>query len=159
MKNSKRYARQRDTFSCGPTAIVNAIKWAGYSCPAREFKKIFKKRTGCTRLRGTDPWILEQTLKRVPELSIQYVLNVPNLRDIDEELKKGRSVLLRYFHSHGGHYTLIVGRTKKFYVVVNDSPKKAISYRSRKKMKKLINNSVVAAGEFCYAVAWSLESA
>jgi hypothetical protein len=92
------------------------------------------------------------------ELRIKEIYHVPRLKEIDKELSKGRAVILRYFHDQGGHYTLIVGKTKKYYILVNDAWHKTVIKRSRKTMSKMLRGEVVEPGAHRFSVAWSIEA-
>lgn len=106
---------------------------------------------------GTDPLDLFYGLVQLDELVVKKVLHVPRLKEIDDELDKGRVIIIRYFHAQGGHYCLIIGRTEKYYIVVNDHQKKTVMKRSRKTMRKMIRERRIYPGVHKFCVAWSIE--
>lgn len=146
-----RYTRQRNKTNCGPTAVMNALKWAGYSCSYKEFGRALKVRCGWYPGEGVPQHKIRYALCVTPELSVVQEKYAPNLGWIDKQLADDRAVLLCYYHKKGGHCALIVDKTENYYVLVNDSWTKTIMKRHRKTVNKMIKFGL--GGN-----AWSLEA-
>lgn len=158
-----RYYKQKRGFDCGPVVLLNAMKWAGFQRSAKEYLPMLTERVGYLiketdrESPGTEPLDFQAGLICTPELEVKAMYHVPNLRDLDRELKMGRAIILRYFHNRGGHYTLIVGKTKHYYTLVNDGGDSTVIRRSRESMKKFLKGHRIYPGEHRFAVAWSVE--
>lgn len=139
-----RYLQQKDHYSCGPHSIINAMKWAGHEATKKNyFKKICKMCECSPKLGGASMENLDLALqhfqkKGMFKVCFRYVS--PSIKMIDEQLAKGRAVLLKYRHGEpkgGGHYTLCVGKTESGrYILVNDKIGRTTTARTRKKMVK-----------------------
>jgi hypothetical protein len=160
---SVRYVKQKGKNLCGPTAILNLMKWIGA-------RVTWKKDIGlCMSLcspdvatRGMHSWVMDAILKHFPLLKVKKLIHMPKLKQLDEHLDSGRALVMAYLHKGGraqnGHFMLCVGRTKKYYDVVNGKVKgKALSRISRKTMRKRLTTKRVEAGAFFYPVAWAVE--
>ena len=158
-----RYVRQRDKFRCGPVAIINTMKALGQQvsyqtwipqldqiCLAKEYGGTFE-----TQLNN-----VLVSLAKKKKFSVKGWKNNPTLGDLDKELSQKRVVLLRYFHSEPkkGHYTTIIGRTKQFYILANDSEDRpTITKVSRKTMQKYLATRDIRPGIVYEAVYWPIE--
>jgi hypothetical protein len=151
-----RYARQRDRYSCGPIVLLNALKWAGYQASVREYKKCLMERTSCDRS-GTWGGGIDWGLRHTSELAVKKVFHIPTLKELDKEIDKGRALIIRYLDGKGGHYVLCIGRTNKYYTLVNDTLNKTVTRCSRKMMAKVLRKKEVYPGEQKFSVAWSIE--
>ena len=84
-----RYTRQYDKTSCGPVALVNALKWAGMKVPWRDSKQHWIKLTRCRN--GTSPQDLNIAIR-------QYFPNArrikPHIRKIERHLKNGGGIII-----------------------------------------------------------------
>lgn len=139
-----RYVKQRDHYTCGPIAVINICKWAGYKVTLKEIKK-FKKLTNC--IDGTYSEDLEKALKKLGKKYFQLGAKLEDkevtIRKIERHCKKKGIVLLNYQwpDSTSFHYILVIKLTKHRVRVVNYFPEGAASrliYRTT--FKKLIKN-------------------
>jgi len=153
-----RYTKQNDKYSCGPTAIINVLKWAGYSVPYREYKKEFNNRCSCGPRTGTAPWHLDFALNNTKEVAVKRMMNNPTLSDLNFQLRKDRAVIIRFGHPGGGHYALCIKETNKFYLTVNYFKNgKAVRYVSKRKMRNDLKRSRLRIGYRDYSVMWAVE--
>lgn len=112
--------RQKLVSSCGPVALMNAVKWAGYSLNREGYLAHYSSLCKFVAGRGgTYCDKLEEAIVATPELALVEFLDRPTLRELDQALKKGYSIILRYRHDVCGHFIFIPKRTAKFYYVVN----------------------------------------
>jgi len=119
-----RYIGQRDECNCGPIAIVNAEKWAGTCSNGRERTQELVQKTGSSILPGCWPTTLESHLKRAKGLGVEYYINKPTVSQVNKALDQGFCVLMRKLNRReGGHYYLIISRTKQTYMTINHSGK------------------------------------
>jgi len=154
-----RYIKQRHERSCGPTALMNAVKWAGYSLSYEDYIDYYAKL--CDYKKGDDfgtHWLnLHRAILATPELKLVALLNRPTLRQLDRFLNKGFSAIVRYKHSKGGHFAFVPKHTAKFYYMVNGPRSKATLCRiSRKDISKKLRY-VDLQGET--SKIWILEAA
>lgn len=90
-----RYIRQRDNYSCGPVALLNALKWAG-ATKGTSYKTMPAWRDVCrtTKLRGTSFIDLFRAARTLPLLGARKARPKVRLVDIDAHLKHGGAVIL-----------------------------------------------------------------
>lgn len=137
-----RYIKQRDTFRCGPVAVLNSIRWAGLGV-ATDFVYDLSEFMGCTRPGGTPAAPFEETLRdmgRALQLYKVSTMYKPKLYQIEDHLEKDGSVILnvssdRTFNRR--HYMNVIGTTGKKFTVVNAyQGNSAVHDVSREKFKK-----------------------
>lgn len=138
-----RYIKQKDKSSCVPVAIVNAKKWLGVK-PGKDYIKHIKDDYGYIS-RGKHRGMSEKTVINAVcgelEGSILSIKVRPTLRDLDRSLKRGNIAMIVYYirnKSMGGHATLCVNRTNKYYRMINDG--KTNILRHRKTLSTLLSN-------------------
>jgi hypothetical protein len=117
-----RFIKQRDNYSCGPVAIVNALKWAGvratyahvtlYSILCETEKDI-----------GTQISALHKALTLTKAFKVVRLYN-PSIKRIDEHVDGGGAVLFASTtvlteEDYEGHYALIVSRSPKKFGICN----------------------------------------
>ncbi len=133
-----RYVKQRDRHSCGPTAVLNAMKWSGAKDSyAKDIKKLSWL---CRRYSkaGTGHAQLDLALRYVGGLrrcdfSVLSVIR-PTLAQIESHLLGEGSVVLSYLwknkYKSGRHVSLITNLSpcKKSFRVVNSYRKGPASY-------------------------------
>lgn len=121
-----RYVRQRDLISCGPLAILNALKWAGIRATVgRDYKRL-RRLTGVTASYGTTSFDMDRVLFKTRGLMVRRARK-NTMRELQKHLEKGGAVVA-VCHSHfrpkfgkEGHALFIIGmtRSKKSFKVVN----------------------------------------
>lgn len=158
------YTKQKGKNLCGPTAILNLMKWAGLRVTWKEDIKFCMDL--CSSDVSTDgmwSWIMDIVLKYFPLFKVKKTIHIPKLKQLDKQLNNGRAIVIVYLYKDGraqnGHFMLCVGKTEKYYNVVNDKMNgKALSRISRKTMRKKLTTKRVEAGAFFYPVAWAVEA-
>lgn len=136
------YIKQRDEFSCGPVAIINALKWAGHDYTYQALPTI--RRLCRCKDEGTHSENLTrglEKLKKRNKLKFKYNdLEYPTLLKIDKHLKKGSLIFLyRENNQDIGHYIFINSKKENWYSVVNYS-KKTKGKMHRKTLMRLVKN-------------------
>lgn len=117
-----RYLKQRDHFSCGPHALINAFKFQGGSETAEDLA-YWKDRCGCGIVRrgrddwnGTSPLVLGRHCQHFG----YYQLWRPDMRKIDLALQRGHAILVQVLWTRRrGHYFLITERKKRWFRCIN----------------------------------------
>lgn len=144
-----RYCKQQDNFSCGPVAIINAMKWRGMKASMDTHLGVLKKLCG-TDKNGTYPDDMGRVLKKfVP--GVEHI-EAPPINLVDKYLDLGKAFIISYAYvksggEEEGHFAMCIGRTKNHYIMVNDTyhrngdMKSTISKRSRENMKKIFANA------------------
>jgi hypothetical protein len=121
-----RYIRQRDNYSCGPVALLNALKWAGRT-KGTSYDTLPSWRSACgtTRKLGTSFINLFRAAKMLPVLGTRKAKPRVRLADIDAHLKHGGAVILGSVSEPMGgfHWFLITEKLalacEPSYMVVN----------------------------------------
>jgi uncharacterized protein YehS (DUF1456 family) len=135
-----RYVQQRDNTSCGPIAIINALKWANVKVTYKDLDKYVKKCRSHLKL-GTWPRHLIGVLSREKHLKVVYYPTL-NLKKIDNILKSNNIVLVDYYYINKkhkyGHWFMIESFTNKKYNCINLYKRQTISYVSRSEMNKML---------------------
>lgn len=131
-----RYTKQRDKFSCGPVAIMNAVKWTGSECTYAKRIGLFRDLCLCRpvsrepdRLGGTSHANFDQALRRTAEAHGGFdVLRVyrPKLPRIEEHLRSGGIIIMNYYWEVKGkvgrHFCILesISDSGKTFRTVND---------------------------------------
>lgn len=113
----KRYLNQRDDYSCGPIAIVNAFKWLGYSATTKDLTVLRKvceldKEYGIT-IKGLNNG-LKYMCKKYKHPKIRKTTKV-TIKRIEKLISQGKAVLVDFgwmrkeLGTTAGHYFLIHG--------------------------------------------------
>lgn len=123
-----RYIRQPDSYGCGPTAIINALKWAGFRATLKKHYRSLVVRCKAKdpdghEFSGTTPKNFQNALKYTGRnlLKIKHLTH-PSLKEISQELNNGKAVVILHFNQndHGSsHYTLLIGKLGKDFIAVN----------------------------------------
>ena len=129
-----RYIKQRDRFSCVPVCVINILKHHGFNVTYDDlgrYRNYLHCRPGVGTYRDIYiPYFLERFYS-----SIIYS---PKLKDIDDHIDGGGIVAVSYTwkqgSNRGNHTALIVGRTPKYYKVVNYRRNKTVNRISRKRL-------------------------
>lgn len=151
MKHVKsRYSKQYNNFSCGPVAILNALKWAkrGYSVK-KDLKRISKR----CNLKNDGSFVRDfhNALKKESKgifLYKRYTKFTAN--KMIEHLLDGGAILLNYrfvYKDEGQeirHYTFIPGIKRNRFIAINNTivgkKIKTFGTISYEKMKKMIKS-------------------
>jgi len=112
-----RYTKQRDTFRCGPIAILNSIKWTGIEAPYSQFVPIISRLSRCEPPEGTSHGFFDQALRIVgqkcPKPFQVRRINQPYLFQIEDHLRADGAVILNYYwrqeYLDARHFLLITG--------------------------------------------------
>lgn len=94
-----RYVKQRETYSCGPVAIMNVCKWAGEQFAYQEAFKPLRRLCACSTKKGTKHAAFDKALrtmaKRVGGLRVRRV-HRPKLGQMEKHLRLGGAVVLNF---------------------------------------------------------------
>jgi len=152
-----RYLKQRDRYSCGPTALANMMLWTGIKESASSMRKKFIKFCNCIPGYGCSTGVLENTLFYIKNIDFETI-EWPTLRKLDRHLDSGGIAIIRIRHKIGGHFYLCTRKTKKMYEVVNRKAMgPAVSKISRKTMKNDLSYTNGSPGNLHFAVAWMVK--
>lgn len=135
-----RYVKQRDKSSCGPLALLNALKWAGSPVTTKDLKML-RSLVSHTRKRGTSHIHFDNALDKC---FFNYYLT-PKMREIEQHIKRGYIVIALGIHpaGGGGHFFLITNVSKggKIFEVVNMwSNIKVVTKIGRKRLKTYLTD-------------------
>lgn len=129
-----RYASQRDQFRCGPYALLNALKWAGWNYSERRHKKYLCKLVNC-RDTGTNRLDMFTGIIKLHNKFefIEYNRSI-TINKINRHLRDGGGAIVNiHFYKRDknkwyGHWVFIEGLGKRGYKVVNYSQRSTISF-------------------------------
>lgn len=123
-----RFTKQRDRYSCGPVAILNALRWSGMDAPYKELIDIFQKVCNCEPGRGTNHSDFDRALRFFgTDLFRVRRVQRPCLGKIEQHLRDDGCVILNYRWTRGGkgyrHFSLVNGVSPSgaTFFLVNDS--------------------------------------
>ena len=92
-----RYVRQYDRYSCGPVAIINALKWCGRSYSLKNDLRKFQHACRCGYMHGTRMSDLDWVLRKfIPSTFVVKRKRYPVIGDIEKHLKVGGIVILNF---------------------------------------------------------------
>lgn len=145
-----KYTRQHDQFNCGPVALLNALKWAGYPYTLKDLprlSRLCKCKPG--DLGGTLTCDFDRALRRYKRLIVlpdDGPFERPYISMIDEHLDLGGVVVFSYIYKYHGrvevsHLTLCIGREGKHYIFANDGQHKLLARRRRKTVVNMLRFS------------------
>ena len=145
-----KYIRQTSKTTCGPVAVFNALKWAGYNFTRKShFKKLCKElqwsstvKMGCI---GTHPHYVHNIWNKYPKIKMigsSTTLDF-DIKNLDGFLDCGNTAfVMRYFriinNKSFGHYVFCPSRTPKRYILINNKKNKTIMYQTRDTMLKML---------------------
>lgn len=137
-----RYAKQRDGYSCGPTALINIIKWSGKPISYRASRRVWIRKCATTKT-GTPPLLLQIAINNhLSSYGIAHRLSTGTRQGILEHARQGGAVLVRFHWPHlsWGHYFLIVGASRHYLHTVNlYSDGSALRRIHRKSLMRLLS--------------------
>jgi hypothetical protein len=134
-----KYARQKDHHSCGAYAILNSLKWLGRPATEKILPRIWKLSEYPYPKEGMPMLCLEKVLTKLKiKWDGQYR---PKIKDINRRLDAGEAfILVYYYNTRSGHYTLCVNKTPQYYTLINNSKIKTTCKIHKDKMKKMLHD-------------------
>lgn len=162
-----RYLKQYDNYSCGPTAILNALKWAGVAASYRtHYKRVAK---GCKvaegeyKDRGTLSSDLDRTVRALGKahFTVRKVRSC-TIQQLDEHLQNGGAAILAHLEEElyagqkdiEGHFSFWFHSDGKSFTGANDGGPDATIVRTRKEMVSKIRKR--KHGSDLYPEVWLL---
>lgn len=115
-----RYCMQQHLATCGPTAIVNTLKWLGRKATYRSLMPRLCRAKGFTHGYGINSFYFDQLLrKHVRKVRMRHC---PRIGEIREQLWAGHCVILLYVvNAEWGHYINVIdcSSSGKTFTIVN----------------------------------------
>jgi hypothetical protein len=147
-----RFVRQPTEYSCGPIAIINALKWAGEHCTLRQHHALITLLCKATYSLGTDEFRFESGLRSAAKGLLRIrKRKQPTFASILGHIRQpDRAVILLYWYPEAGydkrthepvtgHYTLVFSNHEDSSMVcINDSEYETITKISVDELKKRI---------------------
>jgi hypothetical protein len=159
MLHNDRYINQPNKSSCGPTAMCNALTWAGVRVGWKDFRAISKAMK--TDRHGTWHRNFDRVLRRQPFFKVRRVCR-PKLWQIEEHARARGAVIISFRHTpttkqYAGHYEMILYAFQDgSFVTINDRT-------NTKLARHLVTRTEFKKNEWRYAKynkfskAWLLE--
>jgi len=147
-----RYTKQKDLYSCACVSILNAYKFFGHQVSLSSHLPLLKIELGTKPRQGTSH---EASRDLIPQLFKGRSRYQPRLEEIDTHLEKDYPVLHNVCtYKDLGHFYLIVGKTAKYYKVVNFFDYRNVPFAlqriSRKKLLKYNRKTYNQIGSWAY---------
>lgn len=116
-----RYVKQRDSYSCGPVAIINILKWLGVEKVTYKLLPFAQIICNCST-DGTHDIDIEKAMKYL-EITKKRKIS-PSIKEVDKHLISGGIILISYVTIFDdGHFSLCVGKHDgkhgPYYRVIN----------------------------------------
>lgn len=119
-----RYTKQYDGYSCGPTVLINTLKWAGNPTSFKKRIKHYQTEVLCTKVSGTGVLSLDFALQGLPRVKIVtrysnhhlFPKNPPKWYAMKAHLRQGGTLIVRYDWPDGkdAHYVLVTHLTSRW---------------------------------------------
>jgi hypothetical protein len=119
-----RYVKQKNDYSCGILAVINALKWAGYSYTYDQLYAILKDLLKTDKESGTVDTNLHKVLKLFSSgrFNVTYKKSI-SYKYLNSMIEQGNAaILLTCLYNHHNealHYYLIIGKDGDKFVTVN----------------------------------------
>ena len=114
-----RYISQHNSYSCGPTAIFNILRYFNPEINSKVYRRVC---SAChlSKEVGTLNWNFEETLKKFipPTISCLSIVT-PNYNQVRKWLREGNAVIINNHHGGGEHYFVVIGCDRNCYYVAN----------------------------------------
>jgi hypothetical protein len=159
-----RYLRQRDTYSCGPIAILNALKWAGASKTGKSIRTL-RKDAKCNYPDGTYSVDFNRALRKKGKRFFSTKWVASSLTKVVAQLRAGNAVLLSFTLSdwyrldgdRAAHYALLLPTSKneKKFRVVNLWRSETVCVIQRRKLREMLKRRKSGSG--WYPRVWYLK--
>lgn len=145
-----RYLRQPHATTCGPTVVVNAIKWAGGRANRRTYDFYRGMCASPGSLGGTYMPDFKRALAFASQGLFNYEEGPCSIRRVARHLARGGAVIARYDWDaftlshpgpsrsgrlHGAHFTLVIGGDGETFTLVNNDRRKTLKRVSRRTLK------------------------
>ena len=114
---------QRDLYSCGPIAVMNALRWSGKRVPYGDLGK-YKRMCRHKKDLGSLDRNIDKVLRRASGIRVRF-RNGPRADVVDSWLRGGGAVVFSFNHARTSekrvcrHVVLITRVTRKSYVTHN----------------------------------------
>ena len=139
-----RYVKQRDKYSCGPVAILNALRWAGVNADYGQSVKRFTATCKCAPPEGTAHREFDSALRKAGKRIFQVRrVHRPLLPQIEAHLQEGGVIVFNYYwrkkdeeHRHFILLAGISGSGRTFYTVNDFRKGRALRKYQRRYFKK-----------------------
>ena len=156
-----RFAKQPHYYSCGPTAILNAMKWVGYPAAIKyeyaDLVDICNADPNGTNIPVFDR-VLREHVGRSAWIKRRYR---PKFSDVERWIKDPiQIVILCYWHTSSdysdGHYMILTEGILDgaFFHVVNDGL--SVMLRDRERIKRYVRNRSRASWKL--PIAWFIRA-
>ena len=140
-KRKSRYSKQYNYFSCGPIALLNALKWAGCNYSLKNDLKRIKK---LCKLDNDGVLVSDfhSALKKESKNILKYKRYIKfSINNMISHLNNGGSIILNYrfvFEDYGEeirHFTLITSIRRNKFIAINNN---------------IVNNKIKTTGTISY---------
>lgn len=118
-----RYAKQQDTYSCGPVALLNTLKWRGYNATLKDLPKLRGYCKATPEKKGCGRMDFDKALIRFSKIHAAR-RDRPNMRMINKHLDRHGLVLVLISTrlesgEIDGHYFVVLKRVGNWHKVLN----------------------------------------
>jgi hypothetical protein len=142
-KKGPRYLKQRLSNICGPIAMINLFKCLGLKLTGKDIPQMIRS-CHCSRKNGTYSDSVRFLLKHTQVKHFSQCR--ATIKKIDKALSRNSIILLSTRHKGKsgeiyGHYSLVIKKTPKMYLLVNMIANETLTLFSRKHLEKVLSVS------------------
>ena len=160
-----RYVRQYNDYTCGPVAIINAIKWSGHKATIKQDLKHITNECRCDPRNGTSHGNFDRILRKESKERFRVRRRLfPTLEEIAQHLvRPGHSVIINFLRVNKGgieidaHYALLVGAMEAVqeFVQINSFEGETVARVNRYQLAEDLRQRKSIRGKV-YPRAWFL---
>lgn len=159
-----RYARQYNDYTCGPIAIINAIKWSGHKGTLKNDLKRITQECRCDRNNGTSHGNFDHVLRQYSRGRFTARRRLyPDFSDVVQHLAHPNcAVIINYLHVGeitDAHYVLLLGgkaKNGRGLTLINSFSKETRVEINEKQIKEYLKKRRSARGKM-YPRVWFLQ--
>ena len=159
-----RYTRQYNEYTCGPVAIINALKWSGHKATLKQDLKLFAQECRCEPCNGTSHGNFDRVLRAKSNGRFTVRRRVcPNLADIEQHLLRPKCAVIINFlrvdeneKELDAHYALLTGITEsEKFMQINSFNGKTVEMATKQQLLRDLEKRKGKNGKI-YPRAWFL---
>jgi len=158
---SIRYVKQQNSYSCGPIAVLNSLKWAGaavtYAYHYSQLVKDCRSRSEEADDDGTSVGNFDRVLRKYS--ADFFTVRKPRICTFEEfeaHLLEGGAAVLRFWHNEGGHFSFFpeYDSTSGVFLGINDAVNQTFAECSKSEIQARFKQE--GEGREAYPQMWLL---
>ena len=138
-----RYIKQQNSYSCGPVAILNSLKWGEapvtYNYHYSQLVDDCKTKETDDREYGTSSYDFDRTLRKYGSKYFKiYKPQQCTYSQFEKHITDGGAAVLCFFHSGGGHFSFFpeYNQETKMFLSINDIIRETFAEQPKEEIMK-----------------------